>query len=66
MFYRFRDRKRWQEFLAFLRQLRRRYTGKIYVFCDTFAPHTRLEVSQWCANNNVELVFTPTNASWLD
>lgn len=31
MFYRFRDRKRFQEFLAFLRQLRHRYNGKLYV-----------------------------------
>ncbi len=31
MFYRFRDRKRWREFLGFLKQLRDRYpTGKLY------------------------------------
>ena len=36
MFYRFRDRKRWQEFLGFLHQLRTRFpTGRLYVVCDT-------------------------------
>jgi hypothetical protein len=39
-FYRFRDRKRWQEFLGFLRQLRARFpTGRLYVVCDNFSPH---------------------------
>jgi hypothetical protein len=58
MFYRFRDRKRRQEFLTFLRQLRRRYTGKLYVVCDNFSPPTKREVIDWCAANIVELVFT--------
>jgi transposase len=66
MFYRFRDRKRWQEFLDFLRQLRRRFTGKLYVVCDNFSPHQKTEVTDWCADNDVELVFTPSNASWLN
>lgn len=64
--YRFRDRKRWQEFLDFLRQLRRRFAGKLYVVCDNFSPHKKSEVAQWCAGNDVELVFTPSNASWLN
>jgi transposase len=67
MFYRFRDRKRWQEFLAFLRQLRTRFpTGRLFVVCDNFSPHRKAEVVDWCAVNDVELVFTPTNASWLN
>lgn len=66
MFYRFRDRKRWQEFLDFLRQLRRRMTGKLYVVCDNFSPHKKTEVITWCDANDVELVFTPSNASWLN
>ena len=42
MFYRFRDRKRWQEFLGFLRQLRARFpTGRLYVVCDNFSPHKK-------------------------
>ena len=67
MFYRFRDRKRWQEFLAFLRQIRARFpTGTLHVVCDNFSPHRKAEVTDWCATAGVELVFTPTNASWLN
>jgi transposase len=67
LFYRFRDRKRWQEFLGFLRQLRVRFpTGRLFVVCDNFSPHRKAEVAQWCAGHDVELVFTPTNASWLN
>jgi len=67
MFYRIRDRKRWQEFLAFLKQLRTRFpVGKLYVICDNYGPHTKLEVRQWCQANGVDLVFTPSNASWLN
>lgn len=67
MFYRFRDRKRSQEFLAFLKQLRVRFpTGRLHVVCDNFSPHRKAEVADWCADHDVELVFTPTNASWLN
>lgn len=67
MFYRFRDRKRWQEFLAFLKQLRARFpAGRLYVVCDNFSPHKKSQVIEWCAAHDVELVFTPSNASWLN
>ena len=67
MFYRFRDRKRWQEFLGFLRQVRARFpTGRLYIVCDNYGPHAKSEVKQWCQDNDVELMFTPTNASWLN
>jgi transposase len=67
MFYRFRDRKRWREFLAFLKQIRARYpAGKLYIVCDNFSPHKKAEVADWCQANQVELVFTPSNASWLN
>ena len=40
MFYRFRDRKRWREFLGFLKQLRRRFpTGRLYLVCDNYGSH---------------------------
>ena len=68
LFYRFRDRKRWQEFLgvpaaaagpvpdrAALRGLRQLLP----------APSSR-QVRDWCADHDVELVFTPSNASWLN
>ena len=67
MFYRFRAARRSQEFLGFLRQLRVRFpTGRLHVVCDNFSPHRKTEVADWCAANNVELVFTPTNASWCN
>lgn len=67
MFYRIRDHKRWQEFLDFLRQLRRRFPhGRLYLVCDNFGPHKKAEVATWCVAHEVELVYTPTNASWLN
>jgi transposase len=67
MFYRFRDRKRWQEFLGFLKQLRARFpTGRLWVVCDNFSPHKMDRVTDWCAANQVDLMFTPSNASWLN
>jgi transposase len=67
MFYRFRDRKRWQEYLGFLKQLRARFpTDRLHVVCDNFSPHQKDQVTDWCAANDVDLVFTPTNASWLN
>ena len=50
LFYRFRDRKRWREFLEFCRQLRRRFpTGRLYLICDNYGPHRKEEVRTWCA-----------------
>ena len=67
MFYRFRDRKRWREFLEFLRQVRTRFPdGRLYIVCDNFSPHRKAEVATWCTAHDVELVFTPSNASWLN
>lgn len=67
LFYRLRDRKRSQEFLEFLRQIRRRFpTGRLHVVCDNFSPHRKATVGDWCVANDVELVFTPTHASWLN
>jgi len=67
MFYRFRDRKRWREFLGFLKQLRRRFpTDRLYLICDNYGSHGKAETTTWCAANNIELVFTPTNGSWLN
>ena len=65
--YRFRDRKRWPQFLDFCRQLRRRFpTGGLYLTCDNYGPHGKDEVTTWCADHDIELAFTPTNASWLN
>src|SRR3954447_9467733 len=60
MFYRFRDRKRWPQFLDFCKQLRRRFpTGKLYLVCDNYGPHGKLVVTAWCLANGIELVYTP-------
>ena len=65
--YRIRGRKRWQEFLNLLTILRRRYPAeRLYLILDNFVPHKRTEVTAWCEDNNVELVFIPTYASWLN
>ena len=40
MIYRIRARKRWREFLAFLKLARQRWPGqKLYVIADNFSPH---------------------------
>lgn len=61
-------RKRWREVLLFLRHIRARYlrTTRLYLVLDNFSPHHRPEVVDWAKENNVELVFTPTYASWLN
>jgi transposase len=67
MLYRIRARKRWMQFLDLLKVLRERYPDeRLYVVLDNYSPHKRAEVRDWCADNNVELVFIPTNASWLN
>ena len=58
---RIRDRKRWTEFLAFLKTLRARWPGeKLYVIAGNFSPHKRAEVREWSTDNHVELVFLPS------
>jgi transposase len=67
LFYRIRDRKRWREFLSFLKSLRARWPGqKLYLIVDNFSPHKHPGVTTWAADNDVELVFLPTYASWLN
>ncbi|HEY9388420.1 MAG TPA: transposase [Mycobacteriales bacterium] len=65
--YRIRHRKRHREFLDLLQTLRRRWPDqKLHVVCDNFSPHRHPAVRSWAAANNVELVFLPTYASWLN
>jgi transposase len=67
-FGRLRRRKRWNEVLGFFKELRRHYPVEqpIYIILDNFSPHKKDEVREWANENNVFLVFTPTNASWLN
>ncbi|WP_339372643.1 transposase, partial [Paenibacillus elgii] len=48
--------------------LRRRFhrSEKLYIILDNFSPHHHKKVKAWADENNVELVFTPTYASWLN
>jgi transposase len=67
LIYRIRDRKRWREFLSFLKALRDRWPGeKLYLINDKFSPHKHPQVWSWAAGNDIELVFLPTYASWLN
>ena len=61
-------RKRCREVLLFLTHIRSRYplATRLYLVLDNFSPHKRPEVTDWAADHNVELVFTPTYASWLN
>lgn len=64
----FRPRKRWQEVLDVLERVRTRYPlrERLYVVMDNFSPHRRAEIRRWARRSNVILVWTPTNASWLN
>ncbi|WP_083430342.1 transposase [Alicyclobacillus macrosporangiidus] len=59
------DSKRPQDILRFLKVLRRRYhcSERLYIVLDNFSPHDHERVRNWAAENNGELVYTPTHAS---
>jgi transposase len=63
-----RPRKRHQEFLGVLKLLRDSYpmNQRIHLILDNFSPHRKLNVLQFCRQNNIHLIWTPTNASWLN
>lgn len=63
-----RRRKRSREVLDVLKRMRRRYPSdqRIHLILDNFSPHATHAVRQWCRENNVHLIWTPTNASWLN
>jgi transposase len=53
--------------LSFLKVLRARWPGeKLYLIIDNFSPHKHPAVRSWTADNDIELVFLPTYASWLN
>lgn len=64
----FSQRKRWQEVLRAFKRMRALYLVKerIYLILDNFSPHRRPEVRRWARKNKVSLVWTPTNASWMN
>ena len=65
-----KPRKTRTRFLEFCRYLRSLYPPqvRIAIICDNFSPHltTRKDkrVGVWAAASNVEIAYTPTNASW--
>lgn len=60
-------RKRWWRLLRFLKYLRRKFPrGRLWVILDNHSTHEHREVKRWAKENRVSLVYTPTNASWLD
>jgi transposase len=63
-----RPRKRHQEALEALRLLRKRYPIKqrIHLILDNFSPHRKAKVLRYCRKNNIHLIWTATNASWLN
>jgi len=65
---RLRTHKNSREVLAFYRQIRMRYDPKlrIYLIADNLSTHNTPPIRQWAEQSNVELVFTPTYASFLN
>ena len=63
-----RSRKRSREVLDVLKRMRRRYPSdqRIHLILDNFSPHGTPKVRRWCRANDVHLIWTPTNASWLN
>ena len=65
---RLRAHKNAGEVLAFYRQIRMRYDRRlrIYLIADNLSTHKTPAIRAWAAESNVELVFTPTYASFLN
>ncbi len=61
-------RNRHQEFLAFLRQLTRRFpTRQVHLILDNYSPHKHHKVKAWReAHPRFHFHFIPTYASWLN
>jgi transposase len=54
--------------LGFLRTIRMRYPARqrIYLVMDNLSTHWTKDIRTWAYENNVELVATPTYASFLN
>jgi transposase len=54
--------------LGTLKLLRKKYPQnlRIHLILDNFSPHRKLKVLRFCQQNNIHLIWTPTNASWLN
>jgi transposase len=38
----------------------------LYVILDNFSPHLRRDIKSWVERNRIHLVYTATNASWMN
>lgn len=65
---RLREHKNAGEVLGFYRQIRMRYDPRlrIYLVADNLSTHKTPAIREWAEQSNVELVFTPTYASFLN
>ena len=61
-----RPTKTWREVRELLRTLRARFDEHLVVILDNFSPHHKKELRDWVTEHDVELVFLPTYASWLN
>jgi transposase len=54
--------------LEFLKDIRRRYPAEttVYIVMDNLSAHWTPAIRRWAVENNVGLLPTPTNASWLN
>ncbi len=61
-------RKGWEPTLRALQAIRARLDDgePIYVILDNLNHHRGSTIREWCAANHVELLFTPTYASWAN
>ena len=63
-----RERHTGLDFLAFLKQVERRYRGReVHVILDNPCTHSTAPVREWLARHpQVQFHFTPTGASWIN
>jgi transposase len=58
--------KTWREVRELLRSLRARFTEHLIVVLDNFSPHHKRDLRDWVTEHDIELVYLPTYASWLN
>ena len=63
-----KNRRRHQEFLAFLKHVARAYPDReLHLVMDNYAAHKRVEIRDWLITNpRIHVHFTPTSGSWLN
>jgi transposase len=61
-----RATKTWREVRELLRSLWARFDEHLIVVLDNFSPHHKQDLCDWAAEHDIELVYLPTYASWLN